>query len=78
MSDKNVNIELTREEAIVLFEFLCRFNENDDLSRFEDQSEQRALWDLECILEKKLSETFQADYQEIVKKARESVRDEKE
>ena len=78
MSDKNVNIELTREEAIVLFEFLGRFNKNDDLSRFEDQSEQRVLWDVECILEKKLSEPFQADYQEIVKKARELVRDEKE
>ena len=30
------------------------------------------------ILEKELSEPFRADYQEIVKKAREKVRDDKE
>ena len=78
MSNEKVNIELTKEEAIVFFEFLGRFNEKDDLSIFEYQSEQRILWHLECILEKKLSEPFQADYEKIVKKAREAVRDEKE
>lgn len=78
MAAKKLNIELTKEEAIVLFEFLGRFNERDDSSIFEDQSEQRVLWDIECILEKELSEPFQANYQEIVKKARKAVRDEKE
>lgn len=76
MDDKKINIELTKDEAIVFFEFLGRFNENDDLSRFDDQAEQRVLWDIECILEKELSEPFRADYQDIVKKAREAVRDE--
>ena len=75
MDVDKVNIELSKEEAIVFFEFLGRFNENDD---FEDQSEQRVLWDIECILEKELSEPFRADYQDIAKKAREAVRDEKE
>lgn len=78
MTDKKVNIELSKEEAIVLFEFLSRFNESDDLSRFKDQSEQRVLWDIECILEKELSEPFRADYQEIVNKAREHVRNKNE
>ncbi|WP_421806432.1 hypothetical protein [Flagellimonas sp.] len=78
MNSKNVSIQLTKEEAIVLFEFLGRFNEIDDSSRFEDQSEQRVLWDIECILEKELSEPFQADYLEIVNNAREAVRDENE
>lgn len=78
MGDKKVSIELTKEEAIVLFEFLGRFNENNDSSRFDDQAEKRVLWDIECILEKELSEPFRADYQEIVMKAREAVRDEKE
>jgi hypothetical protein len=48
------------------------------LSKFEDQEDQRFLWDNECILEKELSEPFRADYQEIVEKAREKVGDEKE
>jgi hypothetical protein len=78
MTKDKINIELTKEEAIVLFEFLGRFNENDALDKFEDQAEQRVLWDIECILEKELSEPFHADYSEIVKKARERVRDEKE
>lgn len=78
MTDKKVNIELNKEKAIVFFEFLARINKNDDFSGFEDQAEQRVLWDIECILEKTLSEPFRMDYQEIVKKARETVRDKKE
>ncbi len=78
MVKDKVIIELTKSEAIVLFEFLSRFNENDDLGKFEDQAEQRVLWDIECILEKELSEPFRVDYKEIVEKAREKVRGEKE
>jgi hypothetical protein len=78
MSEQKVNIELTKEEAIVLFEFLGRFNEIEDSNKFEDQAEHRVLCDIECILERKLSEPFGADYQEIVMKAREAVRDKKE
>lgn len=78
MDNNKINIELTKEEAIVLFEFLCRINENENLSTFDDLAEQRVLWDIECILEKQLSEPFRADYQEIVKEAREAVRDKKE
>ncbi|MCU0322323.1 MAG: hypothetical protein MUE72_07900 [Chitinophagaceae bacterium] len=75
-NNPNVNIELTKDEAIVLFEFLGRFNEVENNSLFEDQSEQRVMWDIECILEKKLAEPFRKDYSEIVKKARKNVRDE--
>ena len=77
MDVEKINIEMSKEEAVVLFEYLSRFNEYEDLKRFEDQSEQRVLWDVECILEKELSEPLRADYQEIVNKAREVVRDEK-
>lgn len=78
MENEKINIELTKEEAIVLFEFLGRFNENNDLSNFEDQAEQRVLWDMESNLEKKLNEPFRADFKEIVKKARDKVRDKNE
>ncbi len=77
MSSKHVDIPLTKDEAIVLFEFLARFKESNGLHRFEDQAEERVLWTIESVLEKELSEPFRADYQEIVKKARENVRDEK-
>ena len=75
MNEQKVYIELTKDEAIVLFEFLARINEKDRLDLFIDQSEQRVLWDIECILEIPLSELFGADYSEIVRKAREQVRD---
>lgn len=78
MSKQKVNIELTKEEAIVLFEFLGRFNEDDDSSRFEDQAEQRVLWNIESSLEKKLSEPLRAYFQDIVSKSRERLRDENE
>jgi hypothetical protein len=70
MSDQKVNIKLTKEEAIVLFEFLERFNKNKDLNKFEYQAEEKVIWNIICILEKELSEPFQANYQEIVEKAR--------
>ena len=78
MSDDKINIELSKEGAIVLFEFLRRFNQNSDLDKIEDQSEQRVLWDIECVLEKELTNPFRSDYKEIVEKAREKVRDKKE
>ncbi|MGJ8716608.1 MAG: hypothetical protein ACSHXG_16030 [Maribacter stanieri] len=78
MNSKNVNIQLTKDEEIVLFEFFGRFNENNDSERFEYQAEERVLWNIKCILEKELSEPFLADYQEIVRKVRKNVRDEKE
>ncbi len=75
MDESNINIELSKDEAIVLFEFLGRVNEKERIELFEDQSEQRVLWDIECILETLLVEPFRLDYDEIVKKARQKVRD---
>ena len=78
MKKSSINIKLSKEEAIVLLEFLGRVNEKERLGLFEDQSEQRVLWNIECILEKNLSEPFSQDYHDIVKRAREQVRDKKD
>lgn len=69
-----VNIELSKDEAIVLFEFLSRLNEYHNSGMFEDQAEQRVLWKIEGILEQNLNEPFRPDYMDIVKRAREKVR----
>lgn len=74
MTEK-INITLTKDEAIVLFEFLGRFNDIDHPNLFEDQAEQRVLWDIECLLEKQLAEPFRADYWDFVQRARDRVRD---
>ena len=74
MANENINLELSREEALVLFEWISRFNKSES-SSFEDQAEQRILWDLEAMLESKLFEPFDANYPEMLARARAKVRD---
>ncbi|MBS2214030.1 hypothetical protein KEM09_21660 [Carboxylicivirga mesophila] len=71
----NITIQMTSDEAIVLYEFLCRFNNQKETTDLQDQSEQRALWDIETILEKQLIDTFKSDYLAIVEQARNKIRD---
>ena len=73
--NEQIEISLTNQEAIVLYEWLNRFNDNDDNHFIEDQSEERVLFDIESILEKVLHETFNKNYEEILKDARDFLRD---
>ena len=74
MQYEDVALVLTKDEALVLFEFLSRFDQTGELL-VVDQAEERALWNLTCVLEKVLAEPFGATYEEIVKQARERLRD---
>ena len=69
----NLQIDLSPSEAIVLFELLSRFTENDTLS-IEDDAEARVLWNLQAELETKLVEPLRSDYHELLKHAREEVK----
>jgi hypothetical protein len=69
-----VHLELTGDEALVLFEFLARFD-NESTLQIQDQAEERALWNLHCLLQKQLVEIFHADYQALVLAARDRLRD---
>ena len=69
-----VSIEIGHDAAVVLFDWIARFNETG-ISTFVDQAEQRVLWDLECDLEARLTEPFAADYASRVAAARAAVRD---
>jgi len=71
-----VNLKLTKNESLVLFEFLARLNDENRKEIFADQAEERVLWDIECLLEKELVEPFSKDYIKLIKKARDEVRDE--
>ena len=71
-----VNLELSSDEALVLFEFLSRFVDKEQLE-ISDQSEKRVLWDLQATLEKKLVEPFRADYNDILEKAQSRLRNPK-
>ena len=71
------NITVTWEEIIILSELISRINESNILKNFfEDQSEQRVLWNLECLLEKNTSNIFSKDYKIKLQEARDNIRDE--
>lgn len=70
----HIRIELSEDEALVLFEWIARFNRRDDVE-FEDQAEQRVLWDVEGSLEEALAEPFSGDYDLLLAGARARVRD---
>lgn len=71
----DVQISLSADEAIVLFEFLRRFSDSDDLT-IVDQAEQRVLWNLCCILERGALTPFTGDWPVLLQQARERLRDE--
>ena len=70
-----MQFELTCDEALVLFEFLQRFSETGSFS-IADQAEERALWNLSCILQKMLVEPFAPNYAELLAQARGRLRGE--
>jgi len=71
----NINITLTEDEAWVLFYFVRRFSDSDKLS-IEDQSEERALWNLCCVLEKTLHQPSNKEYIEFIEECKSRLRDE--
>lgn len=75
MATANVNIELSNSEALILFEFLSRFRDNEKLE-IEDRAEERVLWDILSDLEIKLTDPLKPNYLELLEKARNEVRDE--
>ena len=66
-----MKIELTKAEALVLFDWLSRNSKKPEL--FADQSEQYVFWNMECQLEKELLEIFAPNYDELLKKAQKTV-----
>lgn len=74
MSRPKVMLELSNDEALVLFDWLRRFN-HSEAKTFEDQAEQRVLWDIEAMLEASLVEPLNANYDESLAAARARVRD---
>ena len=72
--NEKVVITLSRAHALVFFEFLSRFS-NDQKLEIQNRAEERVLWDMCCDLEKVLTEPFHPDYADLLEKARDIVRD---
>jgi hypothetical protein len=70
---KGRQMQLEEDVALVLFEFLARFDETEQLA-FEDASEKWALIQLHGELERTLVEPFKPDYQALLRAARSRIR----
>jgi len=75
MRSKKIKIELTSDEALVLYDWLTRFNQRADTD-LANQAEERVLFDLEAMLEKALIAPLQSGYADLLAQARSKVRDE--
>jgi hypothetical protein len=68
-----VTIQLSRDEALALFERLHRSEGQDGVSPPEHHAEQVALWTLSALLERELVAPFQQHYRQLVEEARERL-----
>jgi hypothetical protein len=69
----HITITLPDNEALVLFDLLSRYVQSNLLGT-EDQAEQRALWNLQSLLEPHIVAVFSANYQELIAAARDAIR----
>jgi len=69
MKKPDVTLSLTRDQALVLFEWLTREDEKGAIP-VSHPAEQRVFWDLESMLESALAEPFASNYDEILAAAR--------
>lgn len=70
-----MTLDLSDEEALVLFELLHEYGSKDDGRELKVQhaAERNALWALSAQLEKRLTPPFQPNYFELLTKARARV-----
>ncbi len=71
--DRNIFIELNKNEALVLFEWLHTLNEQESLFVVHGSAEQRILFDLESVLESALPEILSEHYAKILNNARKDI-----
>ncbi len=70
----DVSIEIPGDLALVLLALVSRLNNSEGVL-FEDQAEQRALWDLESLLELVVPNVVSVDFDEALQGARSRLRD---
>ena len=67
-----IMIQLSRAEALVLFDWITSAEEAEKLP-VSHPAEERVLWELEAQLEHALSEPFASNYKELLAAAREEI-----
>ena len=72
MTQRELSLSLTRDEALVLFEILSRYAESsdEDAVAIADPAERQAIWNLLACLEKELHEPFLPIYSDFLATAK--------
>lgn len=70
MPNTDVTISLTGDEALILFDLLHRWEDNERVTAPQNEAEQVALWALSALLERELREPFDPRYADLVSEAR--------
>jgi hypothetical protein len=70
---ENINITLSHDEALVLFEFFSRFYGDGDDFTLRHTAEYLAFMRISAQLDKALVEPFQSQYKELLRAARDRV-----
>jgi len=73
--NNRILLSLNTEEALILFEWVSRFNTKEQSLFFRDKAEQRVLFDVEASLESVVEATFDNNYPDLLKKAWDKIRD---
>jgi hypothetical protein len=73
--DVGVTLELSADEALVLFEWLARTSDAGHPMPFADEAERRVLDNVLCLLERVLVEPFSAQYDSLLEAARSRLND---
>lgn len=73
--DRTVELRLTPDQALVLFEWLHRLEDDDALDELPGllRGERAALWALSGALERTLAEPFKPEYRRLVDEARDRL-----
>jgi hypothetical protein len=66
---EGVPISLTGDEALVLFELLHRWEDEEQVSAPRNEADKVALWNLSAALEKVLAAPFSPEYARLVSEA---------
>lgn len=74
-TENQLILQLSNEEAIIFYNWIANFNQKEHELFFEDQSEQRILWDMEAELEKVIPIVFNNNYHEFLFKAKQKLKD---
>ncbi|GEP37961.1 hypothetical protein NPS01_16240 [Nocardioides psychrotolerans] len=65
-----VSISMTSDEALVLFDLLHRWEDDEQVTPPQNEAEQIALWAVSALIERVLVEPFGPDYSRLVSEAR--------